>query len=176
MRRALFVLSASFLIFASTSIAQTDRPDAWRADLATLVERLEARHPDPYHTVSEAGFESRMEELASRVPRLEDHQIVVKLARIMALVGDGHTGVFVPWDFEWGRFPLEVWNLDEGLLTRPPGSGTNRCRERGSSRSVTDRRAKCWRWSTRSFRPTIASAGGASGASWSSRRCWTPSG
>ncbi|MDX1660167.1 MAG: S41 family peptidase [Gemmatimonadota bacterium] len=123
MRRLLFVLLVSFLLSASTSIAQTDRPDAWRADLATLVERLEARHPDPYHTVSESELRSRVEELDSRVPRLGDHQIVVELARITALVGDGHTGVFVPWDFEWGRFPLEVWNLDEGLLIAASGVG-----------------------------------------------------
>lgn len=115
------VASATILVAVppggvAPAAAQTQRPEAWRSDLATLVELLEARHPEPYHTLPRAEFADAVGRLRQRIPALDDHEIVVELARLMAQVGDGHTGVFIPWDFEYGRFPLELWSLEDGLL------------------------------------------------------------
>ncbi len=108
-------LVALTLVHADVA-AQSDRSEAWRADLASLPERLEERHPNPYHSIPRAGFESALQRLHDRVADLEEHEIVVELARVMARIGDGHTGVFIPWDFDYGRYPLEIWSLEEGLM------------------------------------------------------------
>lgn len=69
-------------------------PDSlWRADLAALRAGLVARHPKPWHLTSEARFDSA---LAVTLPRLRGAPLgiaAVELARIMALVGDAHTGL-----------------------------------------------------------------------------------
>lgn len=67
--------------------------DAWRADLRLLVEGLERVHPNPYTRTPEALFDSAVGALHDSIPRLAAHQIVVGFARVLALVGDGHTSL-----------------------------------------------------------------------------------
>ncbi len=66
---------------------------AWREDLSALVHGLELTHPDPYHHTSEADFARAVESLDATIPRLAAHEIIVEFARLLALVGDGHTSL-----------------------------------------------------------------------------------
>lgn len=76
----------------------------WRADLRTVAESLPAFHADLYHTVSRERFHAALDSLAARVPTLAHHEIVVELARIVALVRDGHTRLTLPFDAAAGFF------------------------------------------------------------------------
>lgn len=77
----------------STEPVQGVEVAAWRADLTALVAGLERVHPDPYGRAPEARFDSAVAALHDSIPRLPAHRIVVAFARLLALVGDGHTSL-----------------------------------------------------------------------------------
>ena len=81
--------------------------DQWREDLRFLARELEARHKNLFHSVTKPDFEREVARLDGDIPRLEPHQIVVRMKQITALVGDGHTGVWIPSWFK--LYPLTVY-------------------------------------------------------------------
>jgi hypothetical protein len=76
----------------------------WRADLAYCADSLPRAHPNFFHAVSRDVYRAALDSLSQRVPGLEHHAIVVELARIVALVGDGHTRLTLPFDKAAGFF------------------------------------------------------------------------
>lgn len=70
--------------------------DEWREDLAWLAEKLPARHGNAFHQVSRADFEAAVARLDERIPTLERHEVLTEMGRIVALVGDGHTELWLP--------------------------------------------------------------------------------
>jgi tetratricopeptide (TPR) repeat protein len=77
----------------STQPIPSSQVDAWRADLRALVDGLERVHPDPYAHTAKATIDSVVAALRDSIPALAAHQVVVGFARILALVGDGHTSL-----------------------------------------------------------------------------------
>jgi len=90
------------------------RPTAaeWREDLRFLAARLPVVHPNLFHHVSKPEFEAAVARLDRRIPDLEPHQILVELARLTALVREGHTGVLV------SRQPRELLAALHGFPVR----------------------------------------------------------
>lgn len=76
----------------------------WRADLAFASDSLPRAHPSFFHSVSRERYRAALDSLGARLPRLAQHEIVVELARIVALVGDGHTRLTFPFDSGAGFF------------------------------------------------------------------------
>src|SRR5262245_14423962 len=93
----------------------------WRADLAFMADSVPPRHPSFYHAVSRERYRAALDSLSSRLPALAQHEAVVELARIVALVGDGHTRLTLPWDsgagFFTGHAPTAPSKID-GLAFR----------------------------------------------------------
>lgn len=77
---------------------------AWRADLDSLAIALPEHHADLYHSVSPERFRAALDSLRASIPQMAHHEIVVELARIVALVGDGHTRLTLPLDSAAGFF------------------------------------------------------------------------
>ncbi|MGH7538299.1 MAG: tetratricopeptide repeat protein [Gemmatimonadales bacterium] len=65
----------------------------WRGDLAYFARELPRVHVDPWHSVSRDSFAAAVRALDTRIPGLARHEILVELARLAALVGDGHTSL-----------------------------------------------------------------------------------
>jgi hypothetical protein len=80
--------------------------ESWRADLRDLARDLPRRHTNAFHTVSRQTFAAEVAQLDSAIPRLDDDQILVRLMRLVALVGDGHTHLDQPPS--WPRYPVEL--------------------------------------------------------------------
>lgn len=76
----------------------------WQADLDFAAQQLPELHANLYHTVSQERFAAALDSLHREVPTLAHHEIVVELARIVALVGDGHTRLTLPLDAAAGFF------------------------------------------------------------------------
>jgi hypothetical protein len=93
----------------------------WRADLAFMADSVPPRHPSFYHAVSRERYRAALDSLSSRLPTLGPYEAVVELARIVALVGDGHTRLTLPWDegagFFTGHAPTAQSKID-GLAFR----------------------------------------------------------
>ncbi|WP_291843029.1 hypothetical protein [Maricaulis sp.] len=94
----------------STALAQPapHDPAEWHADLDALVETLETNHPNLHHTTSRAIWEAQLDAYRARLPEMSEAGRIVGMARLLALVGDGHT---------W--MPMHALPFD-GL---PPGPG-----------------------------------------------------
>jgi hypothetical protein len=113
-RTAPFALAA-FLGLVALCLAAQENPaarvDRWNADLTVLETELPRRHANLFHTLPAAEFASGIARIRAFLPRMTDAQVLVEIARLLARVGDGHTGYFVPWDRANGfrRLPLELW-------------------------------------------------------------------
>jgi hypothetical protein len=88
-------------------------PEQWREDLRYFSAQLQKRHKNVFHTVSREVFERAVADLDAAIPSLEDHQILVRLAQLAAMVGDGHTRVQLARDFH--RYPILLYWFGEDL-------------------------------------------------------------
>ncbi|NIT61394.1 MAG: peptidase S41, partial [Aliifodinibius sp.] len=55
------------------------------------MEELPKRHPNLYSKHTPEQFKQAIDQLDLRIPSMQDHQIIVELARIVAMANDGHT-------------------------------------------------------------------------------------
>ncbi len=90
--------------------------EQWRQDLAWLAEKLPDKHGNAFHQVSRADFEAAVARLDERIPSLERHQVLAELGKIVALVGDGHTELWLPQEATgFRRLPVAVGYFGEDL-------------------------------------------------------------
>jgi hypothetical protein len=85
------------LLLAATLIS-------WNNDLTHLATEVPKLHPNPYRVTSRGTYEAEIERLRTRAPELAPHEVVVEMARIVALIGDGHTRLTLPLDASAGFF------------------------------------------------------------------------
>lgn len=110
-------------LFLSTPSTMQAQPTtaAWQQDLDALKHRLQAGHPDLYHTTSKADLDAAFAALEERLPDLATHEVVVEVARLLALVGDGHTFAMPGFDLlrpttGFRKVPIRLAVFDEGLF------------------------------------------------------------
>ncbi len=88
------------------------------ADLDALVAALLDGHPDPFRFHPREEWEQAIDALASRLEELDETAYYLELARIVALVRDGHSGVLP--SHEGGLFArsfgIELEQCSDGLL------------------------------------------------------------
>lgn len=70
----------------------------WQQDVKALAEQMPKMHRSPYNKVSQQEFDSAVAVLHAQVPKLQDHEIMVSLTRLVAVIGDGHTRLTLPQD------------------------------------------------------------------------------
>ena len=116
------LLPVALLLSSHSATAQ--RPvlttDQWRADLRTMMEALPRVHRNLYHTTSKQAFDSAAAALDARIPTLARHQIILEMARIVALAGDGHTNIYPTRDPAIGfqTLPIAMYLFSDGLYIR----------------------------------------------------------
>src|SRR6059058_346541 len=96
-------------------------PDGWRADLEFMAREMERVHKDLFHKVSRRRFSGAVKRLHERVHLLERPQVIVEIARIVAMVGDAHTTVYLRYydpAVGFHFYPLRLWLADDGLFVR----------------------------------------------------------
>lgn len=107
----LFVLQ-----FGQAQVVSKKEAKKWQQDLRTLSSSLAERHPNLYHTVAQSTFEQAVEDLHQSIPTLTRNQILVGMAKVVALVGDGHTSFFAGSQAKRFRFlPLILWSFPDGI-------------------------------------------------------------
>lgn len=94
--------------------------EQWRADVRALLTGLKERHRNLYHTTPPAAFDSAAAALVQRLPRLARHQVVMEMARIAAMAGDGHTNIQPTRDAVVGFrvLPVALHQFKDGLWVR----------------------------------------------------------
>lgn len=93
----------------------------WREDLSDLVAALRREHRNPFHRTSREAFDGAVRHLHARVPSLADHEVVVELSRLVAMLGDGHTALRLAEVPGFRRYPLALYRYGDGLYVRAVG-------------------------------------------------------
>lgn len=99
-----------------TRVRHSQSKAAWREDLQFLAREIPRRHKNAFHRITREQFERAVAELDAQIPNLDDTQIALGLARLAALIGDGHT--LVTWHWSYPTVPLRLfWFGDELRVT-----------------------------------------------------------
>ena len=102
--------------------APVDQSDAqkWRDDLRFMAEEMPKAHRNLFHSTSREQFYTAVESLNKRIPTLARHEIILEMARIVAMVGDGHTNISPTRDPKIGfhSYPIRLYFFDDGLFVR----------------------------------------------------------
>jgi hypothetical protein len=97
-------------IFPSTSCDEplqlTLSAPRWRADIRAMIDNIERYHKSPFHYTSKAKLEKAAATLEDQVSALPAEAIPVRMAQIVALVGDGHTRLIEP---PHPAYPIRVY-------------------------------------------------------------------
>ena len=100
---------------------QDDTP--WQEDLDAFLEVLHAEHDNPYFHTPRAEFELAITEYRAALPELSRAERITGFARIVAMVGDGHTWMpmhRLPFDGlppgpGFSSLPIRFELFDDGL-------------------------------------------------------------
>jgi tetratricopeptide (TPR) repeat protein len=105
---------------AGTGALSTAEAERWREDLRYMAEEMPKYHKNLFHTMTRAQFDGAVAALRERIPRLARHQVIIEMARIAALVGDGHTNVAPTRDPKIGfrALPVKLYLFKDGLFVR----------------------------------------------------------
>ena len=99
-----------------TLLAQSsDRDQRFRDDLQYLATELPALHINAFHQISPDRFYAEVDALSSDIPLLGDTEIMVRMAQIVASIGDSHTSLPLPQGpapFRW--FPFVFYGFEDG--------------------------------------------------------------
>lgn len=68
----------------------------WREDLRAFATQLPKRHAQPFHFMAREAFDREVASLDSAIAGLDGTTVLVRLTRIAAMVGDGHTRINIP--------------------------------------------------------------------------------
>lgn len=99
-----------------------DRVDAWSYDLDYLQRRMEQLHFNVYAKITKPELTAEFEKLKQDATKLNDEQLLVRLRKVIARIGDGHTRV-VPADLVDGkttvcRAPIDLYAFSDGVFVR----------------------------------------------------------
>jgi len=79
--------------FSADDPRDPTRIRGWQDDLDLLVKTIEEKHKNPFTKITKTQFEDAATELRTKIPELQDHQILVGFLRLSAMIGDAHTTV-----------------------------------------------------------------------------------
>jgi uncharacterized protein (TIGR03437 family) len=103
------------------------RDARWRQDLDTIATRLPALHPNLFFQTPRRVFEQAVTDLAAAIPDLNDAEVMTGLARIAALIGDGHTNLMLTQRASTFRMlPVAMRWFEDGLFVTAAGPAYSR--------------------------------------------------
>jgi len=108
MRFALLILMPVFLFVSSASTMTPAEARAWQEDLRFMAKEMQAAHKNVYHSISAEDFATMVQKLNAEIPSLTRAEVIVKMAQIVAAVGDGHTNIYPTRDPKIGFHTLPV--------------------------------------------------------------------
>lgn len=90
--------------------------ELWQEDLQYLASALPAKHGNAYNQVSKENFQAAVERLSESLVGMEDDEIAVEMGRLVAMIGDGHTELWLPQSATgFGRLPLALYYYGDDL-------------------------------------------------------------
>ncbi|MGH7597805.1 MAG: hypothetical protein ACREOI_15755 [bacterium] len=97
----------------------------WQADLRYLQEVVTTERSNLFHKITNAQFKQAVNELNAKIPQMQRHEIIVGLARLVAMFRIGHTILPLQvWqrdldsNIAFHRFPVLVYLFSDGVYVR----------------------------------------------------------
>jgi len=112
-RRSSFAAAVVFLATLATQTLAADQPTSpapslstadWRADIGFARTEMPRRHANLFHALTREQYDASFDRLEAGLDHLSEHEVVVRLAEIVASVGDGHSRLTLPMDPAAGFF------------------------------------------------------------------------
>lgn len=109
------------LLAAIPSDTAPARDEMWRRDLDYLVYEAKRMHAGPERPAHSASFDSAAASIRARIDDLDNDRLLLEMSRLVALLGDGHSGIYgpgsdTPLAFESGTLPLLLYEFTDGLF------------------------------------------------------------
>jgi hypothetical protein len=93
----------------------------WRDDLHYLTTQMQLKHKSLFHSMSKVAFAKAVKDLDAEIPRLNDDQILVRLAQLAAMIEDGHSGFDlrpIPPPERKDHVPIRFVRYSDGIYVR----------------------------------------------------------
>ncbi|MBK7475423.1 MAG: hypothetical protein IPI11_05160 [Haliscomenobacter sp.] len=88
----------------------------WRSDLAFLKETVHKEYPFLFKKITAVQFDSAVNQLHQDIPRLQPHEIVAGLARIVASFQYGHTDIrWTGGAIKFHIIPVSLYWFNDGI-------------------------------------------------------------
>jgi tetratricopeptide (TPR) repeat protein len=98
--------------------SKMSRDEGWRSDLQFLAREVRRKGYKLFRQISQTEFDASVKSLSESIPKLTDMRVVVEMMKLMARVGDGHTGILGSAqrpEFQQ-MLPLQFYLFKEGLF------------------------------------------------------------
>src|SRR5712672_1967423 len=120
MRFAFRILLPLFVLASSVSAMTPTEARAWQEDLRFMTKEMENTHKNLYHSISAKDFATMVQKLNAEIPSLTRAEVIVKMAQIVAAVGDGHTNIYPTRDpkIDFHTLPVEFTFFGDELYIR----------------------------------------------------------
>lgn len=120
MRFAFVILLPVFLFGSSASTMTPAESQAWQEDLRFMAKEMQTTHKNLYHSISAEDFATMVQKLGAEIPSLTRAEVIVKMAQIVAAVGDGHTNIYPTRDpkIAFHTLPVELTFFGDDLYVR----------------------------------------------------------
>jgi hypothetical protein len=112
MKQKVLVILAVILLGLPT-LSRAQDQNKWIENLDTLVNELPKRHINPFTHISEADFHTDADKLRAELPNLNDQQSLMRIAALVASIGDAHTSL--GWPFQDPIYPMSLKVFDDGI-------------------------------------------------------------
>ncbi|MCH8873825.1 hypothetical protein IH824_13825 [candidate division KSB1 bacterium] len=121
-----FVFSIIILALSAQGFPQnTMTAEKWQEDVRYLQNLITTERSNLFHVISREEFEQAAEELHGQIPKMQRHEIIVGLSRLVAMFRIGHTNLpILPWrrnhdpNIGFHRFPLLVYLYPDGVYVQ----------------------------------------------------------
>jgi tetratricopeptide (TPR) repeat protein len=116
------ILLAVLLVCGAATSAQPAPPRLtaaqWQTDVDFLSQAMPRQHPNLFRRMKREDFDAAVQQFHDRIPSLNEDEIIVGLMKIVAMVHDGHTGIFPHSYFLTGIYPVRFYLYQDGLFVR----------------------------------------------------------
>ncbi len=107
--------------------------DKWAEDVDYLLKEMPKVHFDPYNHTSKENFELFAEVLKSKLKNMSDNEALCEIAKLTAMIGDGHTALNVFGYHESNNiigyklhvFPVMMYQFSDGVYVTGSASQYN---------------------------------------------------
>ena len=97
--------------------------EQWQSDLKFLQHTVHKEYPFLFKKISPQDFDQGVNELYEQIPRMQEHEIIVGLARLVSSFGYGHTAIWLsswrktePFDFR--QMPFQLYQFSDGIFVQ----------------------------------------------------------